>query len=165
MAKNKKRVNNTTKNTKKNVYKTKSNYVPLMDALESVAADATDEDFALIQAKVLTQSNDKLFEHVIEMLQSGIFEPVIDDCREKLSNEYPIFKGKIMEREMFVVTMFLTNSLMSKDTATINDWANNFKENPVNIFMKVLKLIEFVRSDKDLSTSLTKLDKIVDWNS
>ena len=165
MAKSKKRVNNTTKNTKKNVYKTKSNYVPLMDALESVAADATDEDFALIQAKVLTQSNDKLFEHVIEMLQSGIFEPVIDDCREKLSNEYPIFKGKIMEREMFVVTMFLTNSLMSKDTATINDWANNFKENPVNIFMKVLKLIEFVRSDKDLSTSLTKLDKIVDWNS
>lgn len=165
MAKNKKRVNNTTKNTKKNVYKTKSNYVPLMDTLESIAAEATDEDFAVIQAKVLTQSNEKLFEHVIEMLQSGIFEPVIDDCREKLSNEYPIFKGKIMEREMFVVSMFLTNSLMSKDTATINDWANNFKENPVNIFMKVLRLIEFIRSDKDLTTSLTKLDKIVDWNS
>ena len=165
MAKNKKRVNNTTKNTKKNVYKTKSNYVPLMDALESVAAEATDEDFALIQAKVLTQSNEKLFEHVIEMLQSGIFEPVIDDCREKLSNEYPIFKGKIMEREMFVVTMFLTNSLMNNDTATINDWANNFKENPVNIFMKVLKLIEYVRSDKDLAVSLKKMDKIVDWNA
>jgi hypothetical protein len=165
MAKSKKRVNNTTKNTKKNVYKTKSNYVPLMDALESVAAEATDEDFALIQAKVLTQSNDKLFEHVIEMLQSGIFEPVIDDCREKLSGEYPIFKGKIMEREMFVVTMFLTTSLMNKDTATINDWANNFKENPVNIFMKVLKLIEYVRSDKDLTKSLAGLDKIVDWNA
>lgn len=164
MAKNKKRVNNTTKNTKKNVYKTKSEYIPMMNALESIAADTTDEDFAVIQAKVLTQSNEKLFEHIIDMLQSGVFQPVIDDCRKKLSNEYPIFKGEIMEREMFVVTMFLTSSLMKGDTATINDWATNFKENPINIFMKVLKLIEFVRSDKELVSSLTKLDKIVDWD-
>jgi hypothetical protein len=165
MAKNKKRVNNTTKNTKKNVYKTKSNYVPLMSALESIAENSTEEDFAVVQAKVLTQSNEKLFENIIEMLQSGIFEPVIDDCREKLSGEYPILKGKIMEREMFTVTMFLTTSLMDNDTETINDWANNFKQNPVNIFMKVLRFIEYIRNDKDLVASLTKLDKIVDWNS
>ena len=165
MAKNKKRVNNTTKNTKKNVYKTKSNYVPMMSALQSIAEHSTEEDFAVVQAKVLTQSNERLFENIIDMLQSGVFEPAIDDCREKLSGEYPIFKGKIMEREMFVVTMFLTRALIDKDTQTINDWGNAFKENPVNIFMKVLKFIEFVRNDKDLASSLTKLDKVVDWNS
>ena len=156
----------TTKNTKKNVYKVKSDYVPMMNKLESICKDGlTDEDFAVLQTKVLTQSNDKIFEFIIEMLQSGVFSQFIDDTRSSLSNEYPIFKDKIMEREIFVVTMFLTKSLMDRDTKTINEWSETFKRNPLEMIMKTLKFVEFVRNDSDLNESLKKMDKIVDWNS
>jgi hypothetical protein len=156
----------TTKNTKKNVYKVKSDYVPMMNKLESICKDGlTDEDFAVLQTKVLTQSNDKIFEFIIEMLQSGVFSQFIDDTRSSLSNEYPIFKEKIMEREIFVVTMFLTKSLMDRDTKTINEWSETFKRNPLEMIMKTLKFVEFVRNDSDLNESLKKMDKIVDWNS
>jgi len=165
MAKSKKRVNNTTKNTKKNVYKMKKEYVEFTDKLHSIAETISEEDAAIVQAKVLIQSNEKIFEHIIEMLQSGVLEPFIDDTRSKLSKSFPIFKDKIMEREMFVVCMFLTKSLMDNDMETINDWSNNFKENPMNVIMKALKFVEFVRNDKDMSSNLSKLDKIVDWNS
>jgi hypothetical protein len=165
MAKNKKRVNNTTKNTKKNVYKMKTEYVEFSNKLNSIAKNITEEDAALIEAKVLTQSNEKLFEHIIKMFQSGVLEPFIDDTRSKLSESFPIFKDKIMEREMFLVCMFLTQSLMDNDTETINDWANLFKENPTNVVIKALKFVEFVRNDSDMSSKLQQLDKIVDWNS
>lgn len=161
----KKRKGSTTKNTKKNVYKMKKEYVEFSENLHSVAKTISAEDAAIVEARVLTQSNEKVFEHIIEMLQSGVLESFIDDTRSKLSKEYPIFKDKIMEREMFVVCMFLTKSLMDNDTETINDWSNNFKENPMNVIIKALKFVEFVRNDKDMSSNLSKLDKIVDWNS
>jgi hypothetical protein len=155
----------TTKNTKKNVYKMKKEYVEFTDKINSMAKNISPEDAAIVEARVLTQSNEKIFEHIIEMFQSGVLEPFIDDTRSKLSNTYPIFKDKIMEREMFVVCMFLTQSLMDNDMETINDWSNNFKENPMNVIIKALKFIEFVRNDSDMSKNLSKLDKIVDWNS
>jgi len=155
----------TTKNTKKNVYKMKKEYVEFSENLHSVAKTISAEDAAIVEARVLTQSNEKVFEHIIEMLQSGVLEPFIDDTRSKLSKTFPIFKDKIMEREMFVVCMFLTKSLMDNDTETINDWSNNFKENPMNVIIKALKFVELVRNDKDMSSNLSKLDKIVDWNS
>jgi hypothetical protein len=134
--------------------------------MESICKEGlTDEDFAVLQTKVLTQSNDKIFEFIIEMLQSGVFSQFIDDTRSSLSNEYPIFKERIMEREIFVVTMFLTKSLMDRDTKTINEWSETFKRNPLEMIMKTLKFVEFVRNDSDLNESLKKMDKIVDWNS
>jgi hypothetical protein len=153
----------TTKNTKKNVYKIKSEYQPMLKKLESV--NVTDEDFAVLQTKVLTQSNEKTFEFIIEMLQSGVFSSQLDDIRIKLSDEYPIFKDKIMEREMFVINMFLTKSLMDNDTKTINEWSETFKRNPIEMMMKTLRFVEYVRNDSDISKSIKKLDKIVDWNS
>ena len=165
MAKNKKRVNNTTKNTKKNVYKVRGEYVGMVDKLNSITKNLTAEDELLIQAKVLTQSNEKIFEHIIEMLQSGVLSDFINDVRVKLSNEFPVFKMDIMEREMFVVTMFLSMSLMRNDTETINEWSECFKRSPMEVVMKTLRFIEFVRNDSDLSMDLTKLDKVVDWNS
>ena len=155
----------TTKNTKKNVYKMKKEYVEFTEKINSMAKNISQEDAAIVEARVLTQSNEKIFEHIIEMFQSGVLEPFIDDTRSKLSNTYPIFKDKIMEREMFVVCMFLTKSLIDNDTETINDWSNNFKENPMNVIIKALKFVEFVRNDSDMSKNLSKLDKIVDWNS
>jgi len=156
----------TTKNTKKNVYKIKSEYQPMLNKLESVTKEGiTDEDFAVLQTKVLTQSNEKTFEFIIEMLQSGVFSSQLDDIRIKLSDEYPIFKDKIMEREMFVINMFLTKSLMDNDTKTINEWSETFKRNPMEMMMKTLRFVEYVRNDSDISKSIKKLDKIVDWNS
>jgi len=166
MSKKKRKGSTTTKNTKKNVYKVKSDYVPMLNQMESICKEGlSDEDFAVLQTKVLTQSNDKIFEFIIEMLQSGVFSQFIDDTRSSLSNEYPIFKDKIMEREIFVVTMFLTKSLMERDTKTINEWSETFKRNPLEMIMKTLKFVEFVRNDSDLNESLKKMDKIVDWNS
>ena len=166
MSKKKRKGSTTTKNTKKNVYKVKSGYVPMLNQMESICKEGlTDEDFAVLQTKVLTQSNDKIFEFIIEMLQSGVFSEFIDDTRSSLSNEYPIFKDKIMEREIFVVTMFLTKSLLDNDTQTINDWSETFKRNPLEMIMKTLRFVEYVRNDSDISKSLMKLDKIVDWNS
>jgi hypothetical protein len=156
----------TTKNTKKNVYKVKSDYVPMLNKMESICKEGiTDEDFAVLQTKVLTQSNEKTFEFIIEMLQSGVFSSQLDDIRIKLSDEYPIFKDKIMEREMFVINMFLTKSLMDRDTKTINEWSETFKRNPIEMMMKTLRFVEYVRNDSDISKSIKKLDKIVDWNS
>ena len=156
----------TTKNTKKNVYKVKSDYVPMLNQMESICKEGiTDEDFAVLQTKVLTQSNEKTFEFIIEMLQSGVFSSQLDDIRIKLSDEYPIFKDKIMEREMFVINMFLTKSLMDRDTKTINEWSETFKRNPIEMMMKTLRFVEYVRNDSDISKSIKKLDKIVDWNS
>ena len=155
----------TTKNTKKNVYKVKSDYVPMIKEMESISKTITDEDFAVLQTKVLTQSNERVFEHIIEVLQSGMLSEFIDDTRTSLSKEFPIFKEKIMEREIFVVTMFLTKSLMDKDTKVINDWSECFKRNPLEMIMKTLRFVEFVRSDSDLTQSLKRMDKIVDWNS
>jgi hypothetical protein len=143
----------------------KKEYVEFTDKLHSIAETISEEDAAIVQAKVLIQSNEKIFEHIIEMLQSGVLEPFIDDIRIKLSNEFPIFKKKIMEREMFLVCMFLQKSLIDNDTETINDWSNLFKENPTNVVIKALKFVEFVRNDSDMSSKLQKLDKIVDWNS
>jgi hypothetical protein len=165
MAKRKKRVNNTTKNTNPKVYKMKKEYVEFSENLNSVAKNISREDAAIVEAKVLTQSNEKLFEHIIEMFQSGVLYEFIEDTRSKLSKSFPIFKDKIMEREMFVVCMFLTKSLIDNDTETINDWSNNFKENPMNVIIKALKFVEFVRNDKDMSSNLSKLDNIVDWNA
>jgi predicted DNA-binding protein (UPF0278 family) len=165
MAKSKKRVHNTTKNTNPKVYKMKKEYVEFSENLHSVAKNISREDAAIVEAKVLTQSNEKLFEHIIEMFQSGVLYEFIEDTRSKLSKSFPIFKDKIMEREMFVVCMFLTKSLIDNDTETINDWSNNFKENPMNVIIKALKFVEFVRNDKDMSGNLSKLDKIVDWNA
>jgi len=99
------------------------------------------------------------------MFQSGVLYEFIEYTRSKLSKSFPIFKDKIMEREMFVVCMFLTKSLIDNDTETINDWSNNFKENPMNVIIKALKFVEFVRNDKDMSSNLSKLDNIVDWNA
>jgi len=70
-----------------------------------------------------------------------------------------------MEREIFVVTMFLTKSLMDKDTKTINEWSECFKRNPIEMVMKTLRFVEWVRKDSDLTESLKKMDKVVDWNS
>ena len=154
----------TTKNTKKNVYKIKSDYVPMMKEMESIGGKMNDEDFAVLQTKVLTQSNEKIFEHIIEILQSGVLSEFIDNTRTSLSKEYPIFKDKIMEREMFVINMFLTKSLLDNDTQTINDWSETFKRNPLEMVMKTLRFVEFVRKDSDLNESLKKMDKIVDWN-
>jgi hypothetical protein len=161
----KKRVSKTTKNTNPKVYKMKKEYVEFSENLHSVAKTISASDAAIVEARVLTQSNEKIFEHIIEMFQSGVLESFIDDTRSKLSNTYPIFKKKIMEREMFVVCMFLTKSLIDNDTETINDWSNNFKENPMNVIIKALKFVEFVRNDKDMSSNLSKLDNIVDWNA
>ena len=163
MSKKKRKGSTTTKNTKKNVYKIKSYYVPMMK--ESIGGKMNDEDFAVLQTKVLTQSNEKIFEHIIEMLQSGVLSEFIDSTRNSLSKEYPIFKDKIMEREMFVINMFLTKSLMDRDTKTINDWSETFKRNPLEMVMKTLRFVEWVRKDSDLNESLKKMDKIVDWNS
>ena len=165
MSKKKRKGSTTTKNTKKNVYKIKSDYVPMMKEMESIGGKMNDEDFAVLQTKVLTQSNEKIFEHIIEMLQSGVLSEFIDSTRNSLSKEYPIFKDKIMEREMFVINMFLTKSLMDRDTKTINDWSETFKRNPLEMVMKTLRFVEFVRKDSDLNESLKKMDKIVDWNS
>ena len=165
MSKKKRKGSTTTKNTKKNVYKIKSDYVPMMKEMESIGGKMNDEDFAVLQTKVLTQSNEKIFEHIIEMLQSGVLSEFIDSTRNSLSKEYPIFKDKIMEREMFVINMFLTKSLMDGDTKTINDWSETFKRNPLEMVMKTLRFVEFVRKDSDLNESLKKMDKIVDWNS
>ena len=154
----------TTKNTKKNVYKIKSDYVPMMKEMESIGGKMNDEDFAVLQTKVLTQSNEKIFEHIIEILQSGVLSEFIDNTRTSLSKEYPIFKDKIMEREMFVINMFLTKSLLDNDTQTINDWSETFKRNPLEMIMKTLRFVEYVRNDSDLNESLKKMDKIVDWN-
>jgi len=162
----KRKGSSTTKNTKKNVYKIHRDYVPMMNKLESICKEGlTDEDFAVLQTKVLTQSNERVFEHIIEVLQSGMLSPFIDDTRTSLSKEYPIFKDKIMEREIFVVCMFLTQSLMDNDTETINDWSECFKRNPIEMVMKTLRFVEVVRKDSDISDSLKRLDKIVDWNS
>jgi len=162
----KRKGSSTTKNTKKNVYKVHRDYVPMMNKLESICKEGlTDEDFAVLQTKVLTQSNERVFEHIIEVLQSGMLSPFIDDTRTSLSKEYPIFKDKIMEREIFVVCMFLTQSLMDNDTETINDWSECFKRNPIEMVMKTLRFVEVVRKDSDISDSLKRLDKIVDWNS
>ena len=155
----------TTKNTNPKVYKMKKEYVEFTDKINSMAKNISQEDAAIVEAKVLTQSNEKIFEHIIEMFQSGVLEHFIDDTRSKLSNTYPIFKDKIMEREMFVVCMFLTKSLMDNDTETINDWSNNFKENPMNVIIKALKFVEFVRNDSDMSSKLQILDNVVDWNA
>ena len=165
MSKKKRKGSTTTKNTKKNVYKIKSDYVPMMKEMESIGGKMNDEDFAVLQTKVLTQSNEKIFEHIIDMLQSGVLSEFIDSTRNSLSKEYPIFKDKIMEREMFVINMFLTKSLMDRDTKTINDWSETFKRNPLEMVMKTLRFVEFVRKDSDLNESLKKMDKIVDWNS
>ena len=165
MSKKKRKGSTTTKNTKKNVYKIKSDYVPMMKEMESIGGKMNDEDFAVLQTKVLTQSNEKIFEHIIEMLQSGVLSEFIDSTRNSLSKEYPIFKDKIMEREMFVINMFLTKSLMDGDTKTINDWSETFKRNPLEMVMKTLRFVEWVRKDSDLNESLKKMDKIVDWNS
>lgn len=165
MSKKKRKGSTTTKNTKKNVYKIKSDYVPMMKEMESIGGKMNDEDFAVLQTKVLTQSNEKIFEHIIEILQSGVLSEFIDNTRTSLSKEYPIFKDKIMEREMFVINMFLTKSLMDGDTKTINDWSETFKRNPLEMVMKTLRFVEFVRKDSDLNESLKKMDKIVDWNS
>ena len=165
MSKKKRKGSTTTKNTKKNVYKIKSDYVPMMKEMESIGGKMNDEDFAVLQTKVLTQSNEKIFEHIIEMLQSGVLSEFIDSTRNSLSKEYPIFKDKIMEREMFVINMFLTKSLMDRDTKTINDWSETFKRNPLEMVMKTLRFVEWVRKDSDLNESLKKMDKIVDWNS
>ena len=165
MSKKKRKGSTTTKNTKKNVYKIKSDYVPMMKEMESIGGKMNDEDFAVLQTKVLTQSNEKIFEHIIEMLQSGVLSEFIDSTRTSLSKEYPIFKDKIMEREMFVINMFLTKSLMDRDTKTINDWSETFKRNPLEMVMKTLRFVEWVRKDSDLNESLKKMDKIVDWNS
>lgn len=164
MSKKRKR-STTTKNTNPKVYKMKKEYVEFTDKINSMAKNISQEDAAIVEAKVLTQSNEKIFKHIIEMFQSGVLEPFIDDTRSKLSNTYPIFKKKIMEREMFLVCMFLTKSLIDNDTETINDWSNNFKENPMNVIIKALKFVEFVRNDSDMSKNLSKLDKVVDWNS
>jgi len=162
----KRKGSSTTKNTKKNVYKVHRDYVPMMNKLESICKEGlTDEDFAVLQTKVLTQSNERIFEHIIEVLQSGMLSPFIDDTRTSLSKEFPIFKEKIMEREIFVVTMFLTKSLMDKDTKTINEWSECFKRNPIEMVMKTLRFVEWVRKDSDLTESLKKMDKVVDWNS
>lgn len=155
----------TTKNTKKNVYKIKSDYVPMMKEMESIGGKMNDEDFAVLQTKVLIQSNEKIFEHIIDILKSGVLSEFIDDTRISLSKEYPIFKDKIMEREMFVINMFLTKSLLDNDTQTINDWSETFKRNPLEMVMKTLRFVQYVRSDSDMSESLKKMDKIVDWNS
>lgn len=155
----------TTKNTKKNVYKIKSDYVPMMKEMESIGGKMNDEDFAVLQTKVLIQSNEKIFEHIIDILKSGVLSEFIDDTRTSLSKEYPIFKDKIMEREMFVINMFLTKSLLDNDTQTINDWSETFKRNPLEMVMKTLRFVQYVRSDSDMSESLKKMDKIVDWNS
>ena len=165
MSKKKRKGSTTTKNTKKNVYKIKSDYVPMMKEMESIGGKMNDEDFAVLQTKVLTQSNEKIFEHIIEILQSGVLSEFIDNTRTSLSKEYPIFKDKIMEREMFVINMFLTKSLLDNDTQTINDWSETFKRNPLEMIMKTLRFVEFVRKDSDLNESLKKMDKIVDWNS
>ena len=165
MSKKKRKGSTTTKNTKKNVYKIKSDYVPMMKEMESIGGKMNYEDFAVLQTKVLTQSNEKIFEHIIEMLQSGVLSEFIDSTRNSLSKEYPIFKDKIMEREMFVINMFLTKSLMDRDTKTINDWSETFKRNPLEMVMKTLRFVEWVRKDSDLNESLKKMDKIVDWNS
>lgn len=165
MSKKKRKGSTTTKNTKKNVYKIKSDYVPMMKEMESIGGKMNDEDFAVLQTKVLTQSNEKIFEHIIEILQSGVLSEFIDNTRTSLSKEYPIFKDKIMEREMFVINMFLTKSLMDRDTETINDWSETFKRNPLEMVMKTLRFVEWVRKDSDLNESLKKMDKIVDWNS
>ena len=154
----------TTKNTKKNVYKIKSDYVPMMKEMESIGGKMNDEDFAVLQTKVLTQSNEKIFEHIIEILQSGVLSEFIDNTRTSLSKEYPIFKDSIKEREMFVINMFLTKSLLDNDTQTINDWSETFKRNPLEMIMKTLRFVEYVRNDSDLNESLKKMDKIVDWN-
>jgi hypothetical protein len=164
MSKKKRKGSTTTKNTKKNVYKIKSDYVPMMKEMESIGGKMNDEDFAVLQTKVLTQSNEKIFEHIIEILQSGVLSEFIDDTRISLSKEYPIFKDKIMEREMFVINMFLTKSLMDRDTKTINEWSETFKRNPLEMIMKTLRFVEYVRNDSDLNESLKKMDKIVDWN-
>lgn len=165
MSKKKRKGSTTTKNTKKNVYKIKSDYVPMMKEMESIGGKMNDEDFAVLQTKVLTQSNEKIFEHIIEILQSGVLSEFIDNTRTSLSKEYPIFKDKIMEREMFVINMFLTKSLMDRDTQTINEWSETFKRNPLEMVMKTLRFVEWVRKDSDLNESLKKMDKIVDWNS
>lgn len=165
MSKKKRKGSTTTKNTKKNVYKIKSDYVPMMKEMESIGGKMNDEDFAVLQTKVLTQSNEKIFEHIIEILQSGVLSEFIDNTRTSLSKEYPIFKDKIMEREMFVINMFLTKSLMDRDTQTINEWSETFKRNPLEMVMKTLRFVEYVRNDSDLNESLKKMDKIVDWNS
>jgi hypothetical protein len=161
----KKRVSKTTKNTKPNVYKIKGNYQSMINEVNETAQTMSDEDAALVEAKVLSQSNEKVFEHIIEMLQSGVLAPIIDECRVKLSTEYPIFKKEIKEREMFVVTMFLQHSLITKDTEVINDWGKIFKENPMNIIVKALKFVELVRNDTDMSNKVKGLDKVVDWNA
>jgi hypothetical protein len=155
----------TTKNTKKNVYKIKSNYVPMINEMESISKTITEEDFAVLQTKVLTQSNEKVFQHIIEMLQSGVFSSQINEIKDVLSKEFPILKDSIKEREIFVVTMFLTKSLIDNDTKVINDWSETFKRNPLEVMIKTLKFVEFVRNDSDLNDSLKKMDKIVDWNS
>lgn len=161
----KRKGSSTTKNTKKNVYKIKSDYVPMMKEMESIGGKMNDEDFAVLQTKVLIQSNEKIFEHIIDILKSGVLSEFIDDTRTSLSKEYPIFKDKIMEREMFVINMFLTKSLLDNDTQTINDWSETFKRNPLEMVMKTLRFVQYVRSDSDMSESLKKMDKIVDWNS
>ena len=161
----KRKGSSTTKNTKKNVYKIKSDYVPMMKEMESIGGKMNDEDFAVLQTKVLIQSNEKIFEHIIDILKSGVLSEFIDDTRISLSKEYPIFKDKIMEREMFVINMFLTKSLLDNDTQTINDWSETFKRNPLEMVMKTLRFVQYVRSDSDMSESLKKMDKIVDWNS
>lgn len=166
MSKNKKRTHRTTKNTQPNVYKVREHAKPIVDVLNNMDIDSvSDEDFAVLQSRVLTQSNEKILEHLIGMISDGYLQPQIEECRSALSKEYPILNGKIMEREMFVVTMYLTSALMKGDTSTINEWSNSFKNNPMEVIVRVIKFIEFIRKDKDLTKSLSKLDKIVNWDS
>ena len=155
----------TTKNTKKNVYKTKSEYQPMLNKMKSISKTYSDEDFAVLQTKVLTESNERTFEHIIEMLQSGMFSSELNEIRNTLSNEYPILKEKIMEREIFLCTLYLQTSIIKNDTKVINEWGECFKRNPMEVFMKTLRFVEWVRSDSDMSNSLKKLDKLVDWKS
>lgn len=167
MAQNKKRrkTHQTTKNTKPNVYKFRGNQQLMSMVSEAVEAmDST--DFAVLQTKVLTSSDENIYDAICDMTTEGMLAEPLDFIRIQLSKDYPEFKTPITEAEMFVVGMYLNVARMgNKDMAQIKDWAQCFKENPTNCQLRMLHMIRTIRKDKDFTKTLKGLDKIVDWNS
>ena len=172
------------KNRKKNNYKTSKNTKKMNNNKAKFRGDAeilkemkarmkkmTREDMAVIEANVLTQSDDTLYQSIIKLLEEGWLNEQLEECRKAIvkgkkddGEKNIVLDSPITDGDLWLLGMYLTLSSVREDKEQIKKWADSFRQGP-HLIVNLIHLLEMNRENDGYQSAVDALHNNVDFDN